>query len=131
MQNNTDAASLQAAAARWAAAFNRGDVDAIVAMYTDDAQLLPEGSEALVGRKAIRDFFEKLMGTRPPDHIEFNNFEFYGAEPAVTERSDLEIRDASGKLKARGKQVLIRVKQNGQWKIHRDMWTNNGEVKSE
>ncbi len=131
MQNHTDAETLKTAAATWAAAYNRGDVDAIVAMYTDDAQLLPEGSEAIVGHEAIRAFFKKLMGAQPPDNVQFSRFEFYGVEPAVTERSDVEIRDHNGKLKVRAKQVLIRVKQNGQWKIHRDIWTNDGGVKPE
>lgn len=131
MQNHADVPVIQAAAARWAEAFNRGDVDAIVAMYTDDAQLLPDGSEAIAGHTEIREFFHRLKDSNPVQTIRFSNFELFGTEPVITEHSEIEIRDQDGKVEVRGKQVLIRVKQNGQWKIHRDIWTNNAPAKAE
>jgi uncharacterized protein (TIGR02246 family) len=131
MQNHTDMPTIQAAAASWAEAFNRGDIDAIVAMYTDDAQLLPDGSEAIIGHTEIREFFRRMKGSNPIQTIRFSNFELFGTEPVITEHSEIEIRDKNGKVEVRGKQVLIRVKQNDQWKIHRDIWTNNGPTKAE
>jgi uncharacterized protein (TIGR02246 family) len=131
MQNHTDVPTIEATAANWAEAFNRGDVDAIVEMYTDDAQLLPEGSEAIVGSSKIREFFRTMKGANPVQTIRFSNFELFGSDPVITEHSDVEIRDKDGRVELRGKQVLIRVKQNGRWKIHRDIWTNNGPARVE
>jgi uncharacterized protein (TIGR02246 family) len=129
-RNNTDAADIKASATRWAEAYNRGDLDTVVALYTDDARLLPEGSEAIVGRAAILEFFKKMQATQPGQIVSFSNFEFYGRDPTVTEASEVEIRDRNGKLLSRGKQVLIRMKQGGEWKIHRDIWTGNGVGKA-
>jgi uncharacterized protein (TIGR02246 family) len=124
-----DASAITAAASSWAEAFNRGDLEAVVDLYTSDAQLLPEGGEPIVGKAAILEFFEKLREAQPQVTIHFTRFEFYGRDPQVTEYSVVEIRDAHGALQSRSKQVLIRLKQNGQWKIHRDIWTSNGDAK--
>jgi ketosteroid isomerase-like protein len=34
-------------------------------MYTEDAKLMPEGSEAISGRSAIRQWFETKSASRP------------------------------------------------------------------
>jgi len=51
-----DAAAIRANAAAWASAYNAGDADKIVAMYWDDAVLLPPGAPAASGHDAIRAF---------------------------------------------------------------------------
>ena len=40
------------------AAFNRRDAAALAAMYTEDARLLPPGSEMVSGRSAIQEFWQ-------------------------------------------------------------------------
>lgn len=46
----------------------------------------------------------------------------------MTEVSDTEIHDHDGKLKYRGKQTLVFLKQGGAWKLHRDMWNDYGPL---
>jgi len=120
-----DATAIKAAAKRWADAYNRGDISAIAGLYTADAKLLPEGSAAIVGRAEIREYFERTRGSQPPQSIRFYNFELYGHDPVVTECSEVQILDQNGKVTFHGKQVLIRIKQDGEWKIHRDIWTRS------
>ncbi len=124
--DDVDTMALKAAGARWAEAYNRDDVEAIASMYTDDAALLPEGSEAVVGRGAILEFFKKMKSSQTPDNVSFRNFEFYGASPEITEVSEVVLRHREGEIKAVGKQVLVRILEDGEWKIHRDIWTFNG-----
>ena len=50
------AATAQTAAALWIDAYNAGEVDKIVALYTEDAVVMPTNVPALIGRTAIRDF---------------------------------------------------------------------------
>jgi hypothetical protein len=69
-----------------------------------------------------------MLSSGPAKRIRFSHFDFYGQDPAITEQSNVEIRDGSGKVLSRSKQVLIRLKRNGEWKIHRDIWTGNGPV---
>jgi uncharacterized protein (TIGR02246 family) len=125
----TDRAAVIAVTERWAAAYGNGDLKSIAEMYTEDAKLMPEGSEAISGRSAIRQWFEKNLRPALPATIKFSNYEIYAAGQSATSVSEVEIRDGRGQLKTRGKQILVLLKRYGQWQIHRDIWTNNGPAK--
>ena len=125
----TDRAAVIAVTERWAAAYGNGDLKAIAEMYTEDAKLMPEGSEAISGRSAIRQWFEKNLRPALPATIKFSNYEIYPASQWASSVSEVEVRDGSGHLKTRGKQILVLLKRHGQWQIHRDIWTNNGPAK--
>jgi ketosteroid isomerase-like protein len=43
--------------ARWDAAINNADFDALLPMYTADARLIPPGAQLVTGPTAIRNFF--------------------------------------------------------------------------
>ena len=52
-----DTAALATTAAGWEKAYNDKDADALAALYTEDAQLLPPGATEVSGRDAIRAYF--------------------------------------------------------------------------
>jgi uncharacterized protein (TIGR02246 family) len=117
-------AAIKAENARWAEAYARGDYEAVGRLYTKDGSLLPPGGDRITGAGAITAYFTKLAVESKPDTVSFSNEEFYGDDRVVTEVSDAEIHDQAGKLKYRGKQTLIFLKQGGVWKLHRDMWND-------
>ncbi|WP_412025577.1 YybH family protein [Burkholderia cepacia] len=117
-------AAIKAENARWADAFARGDYAAIGRLYTEDGALLPPGGDRVTGPGAIVAYFTKGYSGSRPCTVSFDNYEFYGNDRMVTEVSDAEIRDPSGKLKYRGKQILVFLKQGDTWKLHRDMWNS-------
>ena len=43
--------------ARWDAAINNADFDALLPMYTADARLMPPGAQPVIGAMAVRNFF--------------------------------------------------------------------------
>jgi len=43
----------------WTAAFNKGDAQAVAAMYAEDAYVLPPGSDIVKGRAAIEVFWRQ------------------------------------------------------------------------
>ena len=43
--------------ARWDAAINNADFDALLPMYTADARLMPPGAQPVTGATAVRNFF--------------------------------------------------------------------------
>ena len=45
--------------ARWDAAINNADFDALLPLYTSDARLMPPGAQPVTGPTAIRDFFAR------------------------------------------------------------------------
>jgi uncharacterized protein (TIGR02246 family) len=115
---------------RWAEAFKRGDYLAIGKLYTEDGTLLQPGGERIRGAAAIVDYFTKGYAGKPPSTVTFDNFEFYGNDEAVTEVSTATIRGQDGKIQYVGKQTLIFLKQGKAWKLHRDMWNDDGPIKS-
>ncbi|NWD78581.1 DUF4440 domain-containing protein [Pseudomonas gingeri] len=118
-------AAIKAENARWAQAFGRGDYEAIGRLYTKDGALLPPTGDRIIGASAIAGYFTKGYTGSLPSTVSFSNYEFYGNDQIVTEVSDAEIRDHSGKLKYRGKQTLIFLKQGDTWKLHRDIWNDS------
>lgn len=114
--------AIKAENARWAQAYAQGDYEAIGRLYTSDGSLLPPGGSRIIGATAIAEYLAQTQAGSQPDTVSFSNYEFYGNDQTVTEVSDTEIYDYSGKLKSRGKQILIFLKQGGAWKLHRDIW---------
>lgn len=126
-QHSTEAA-IKSENARWADAFKQGDYQAIGRLYTRDAALLQPAGERVVGPEAIVRYFTEGYAGKAPDTVTFSDFEFYGNDEVVTEVSNATIRSRDGQLKLRAKQTLIFVKQDGAWKLHRDMWNDNGPL---
>lgn len=124
-QQRPPEAAIKAENARFAQAYGQGDYAAIGRLYTKDGALLPPGGGKITGAAAITEYFSKQHVGARSDTVSFANYEFYGDDQTVTEVSDAEIRDADGTLKYSGKQTLIFLKQDGVWKLHRDMWNDH------
>lgn len=123
--HSPDEAAVKAVTERWGATFGKGDLKTISLLYTDDAKLLPPNDKAVSGRAAILDYFEKNLRPALPASIRFSHYEIYGGGNAATSVSEMEMRDGKGHIVERGKQTIVLVKENGEWKIHRDMWSDN------
>lgn len=127
-QPSTEAA-IKAENARWADAFKHGNYQSIGRLYTEGGTLLQPGGPRIVGAAAISKYFAQMYSGKKPDTVTFSNIEFYGDEKVVTEVSDSALRNSDGKLLSRDKQILIFIKEGNAWKLHRDMWNNNGSLK--
>lgn len=61
-----DPAKIRAAIEGYAAAFDNDDVDAILALYADECSVEdPVGTTPVVGRDAVRAFYERSMKAHP------------------------------------------------------------------
>jgi len=76
--------------AAWVEAFNRGDVPALVAFYTEDAINHQVANEPVVGREAIRAMFARDFASASEMHCIVENL-FEDGEWAI-----LEWRDPAG-----------------------------------
>jgi uncharacterized protein (TIGR02246 family) len=123
-----DQAAVQAVTDNWGATFARGDLAAISKLYTDEAKLLPPNGAPVSGRAAILAYFEKNLRPVMPASIKFTSYEIYGGGSAATSVSRMEMFDAKGRVVERGKQTIVLLKQDGRWKIHRDMWSDDTPV---
>ena len=105
-------------------AFAKGDTTALFDFYTADARVFPANSEIIDGKEAIGKFWNatRQMG------ISKVNFETTSA----LQFGDLAIEEGKYSLFVpndimvdQGKYVVTWRKENGSWKVYRDIWNNS------
>ena len=118
-------AEIEAVAAEMQAIANRGDSKAIAALYTADAQVLPEGSDAIKGTAAIAKYFQDGFDSDGFGHVRFKTLEVYDQGAAATEVGEYDWGNKDGVSVDHGKYIVVYVKVGGRWKLHRDMFTSS------
>lgn len=105
-----------------AAAFNRGDVDAFLAIYEPDAAMtMPPGGEVVQGAAAIRAAVEPLFAARPRfdsrvvAKLEVDGIALTHARWTLSAAADGEGREESG-----SGTVVSRRQPDGRWLIALD-----------
>ncbi len=121
----TEESAVIAVTETFRAHFAKGNLMEVSQLYTDDAMLLPPNETAISGRKEILAWFEKNMRPVMPARLSFHDYEIYGNGETATSVSWMEMYNDSGQIVLRGKQTVVLVKKHGQWKIHRDMWSED------
>jgi len=104
--------------ARWDAAINNADFDALLPMYTSDASLMPPGAQPLTGPTAIRDFFAG-RGRSVQNHklelvnvLALGNFAYVTSHFTATLMVNEKARPISGSTVR-----LLERQSDGEWKI--------------
>lgn len=103
---------------------NSGDADGMAALYTRDGQLLPPGSEVITGRDNIAAFWEGVfdMGV---ESVELDPVEVEDHGETAIEVGRFTLGDADGEMMDRGKYVVVWQQEDGEWKLHRDIWNSS------
>lgn len=119
-----DIAAIQATSDSFAAYLKAGNHEALAALYTEDAVLMPPNERAVTGRAAIRAWMEAFP---PPT-------EFSLAHDAVEGRGDLAYVRGRYQMKLgiegspvdSGKYIEIRKKgADGMWRLSVDIFNSN------
>ena len=106
------------------AAFNRRDAAALAAMYTEDATLLPPGSEMVSGRQAIQQFWQGAFdmgvsgGELRPQQIE-------ARDDLAYEMSTATLRMGDAGTQAVKYVVVWKRQTGGAWQLAVDIWNAN------
>lgn len=101
------------------------DTDRIANLYTQDGQVMPPGSDVVTGQEAVAEFWQAIgrdLGVETVD-IEPVEVEDYGSTAMRVGRATLS--DADGETLDQVKFIEIWKEDNGEWKIHRDIWNSN------
>lgn len=114
--------------AAFEAAFNRGDIAAVAALYTEDAEVLPPGGPLTAGRPAIAQFWQGVReaGIRRvalhPRAIEAS-----GDLAAEVGTADLEVHGGEGQpTTVTVKYVVVWRRQvGGSWQMALDIWNSD------
>ena len=122
--STADVEAIESTQQQFAAALRRRDFDAIAALYTEDAVVMPPHEPAVRGRAAVKAW----MAGFPPVT------EFTLAAERIEGRADLAyVRgtyamtlhpDGAAPVPSRGKYIEIRRRQpNGEWLLEADMFS--------
>jgi uncharacterized protein (TIGR02246 family) len=118
-------AEIQKAGDQWDKAYNSGNAAALAAMYTDDAYVLPQGTEMVHGRKAIEAFWHQTM-----QQLSDFNCTTLDVKP-LGPRAAREIGTCTFKTKAQPPQAgaikyaVVWEKSGRGWKLLQDIWNFN------
>jgi len=104
------------------------DADAVAALYSEDAMVMPPGSPAVQGRAAIQAFWRKTLLSAirkvtllPGDLRMANDIAF----EVGTYRLDLTLPDGSAASDSGKYITLMRRQPDGSWKMTHDIWSSD------
>ena len=112
----------------WAAAQNAKDVNALMAMYADDAVSMPDGEPMLTGKAAIQKKQEADFA-KPAKFasIAFETMDVYAQGNVVTEVGKTMYKDATGKTTGGGKYIAVFEKRDGKYLCIRDIYNQDSK----
>ena len=115
---------IAAANENFMAAFNSGDAARLAALYTEDGQVLPQNSDFVTGRPAIQAFWQASfdMGVNEAK-LEIVEVEDHGN--TAIEISKFTLSGGEGQVLDKGKYIIIWKQENGEWKLHRDIFNSS------
>jgi uncharacterized protein (TIGR02246 family) len=114
---------------QWTDALKAKNLDAVVALYADDATLLPDEREEASGKAAVRAFYsdwfaqnDKVMEQKFQD---INSVQEGDLLIDSTKYSGVLVRDGK-EVPLRGKRLVVWKRDlQGRWKILRDTWNRS------
>jgi len=111
---------------RYAEAYNAADVDALVAMYADDAQGMSHERPLISGKENLRkDLTEEMAKRKLDSKFTFTTLNVVGDENMLVETGLTTLTHPDGKTEASGKYLAVWQKQGGKWLITHDISNEN------
>jgi uncharacterized protein (TIGR02246 family) len=124
LETTGDRAAIRDQGRQWVKAFKGGDIEALMKLYTPDAEVALHGQPKLKGIAAIRGYFTPLLKT-PPDA------DFLLAEESLVVSGDMAafmskywftVRTPNGEIKDPGRSVIVYARgKDGVWRIRMDI----------
>jgi uncharacterized protein (TIGR02246 family) len=106
------------------AAFKRGDAAGLASLYTEDGQVLPPNADFVKGQQAIQGFWQAVfdMGIK---EAEMKIVEAEKLGETAFEVSKFKLLGESGQVLDEGKYIVVWKRQQGQWKLFRDIFNSS------
>jgi ketosteroid isomerase-like protein len=102
--------------------FNAKDVDAILALYTDNSVFMPPNKPLLRGRGPLKSFYEGLLKGGSTD-LKLTSGDVAGHGPIGYESGSYSMMN--GPTHDRGKFLFILRNMAGNWKIEYTSWSSD------
>jgi uncharacterized protein (TIGR02246 family) len=117
-------AAIEAANARFAADFAKGDATAVASHYTAGGQAFPPNGEVARGREAIAKLWKGAMDSGVKG-VKLTAVEVEAQGDTAHEVGTYALLGEGGKTLDNGKYIVIWKREGGQWRIHRDIWNTS------
>jgi uncharacterized protein (TIGR02246 family) len=99
------------------AAYNRGDANAVAAFYTNDAEYVDEGGNAVSGRDDIEKLLVEEFTTNPGAKLKINAESMRLLSPDVLVEKGIATIRARDRRQGTSGYIAVYTKQAGNWKI--------------
>jgi len=116
--------AIAAANENFMAALKRGDAAGLAALYTENGQVMPPNGDFVTGRQAVQRFWQALMDMGIKE-AKLEIIEVEGHGDTAIEVSTFTLQGEGGQLLDKGKYIVIWKQEEGQWKLHRDIFNSS------
>ena len=116
--------AIAAANENFMAAFKRGDAAGMAALYTENGQVMPPNGDFVTGRQAVQMFWQALMDMGIKE-AKMEIIEVEGHGDTAIEVSTFTLQGEGGHVLDKGKYIVIWKQEEGQWKLHRDIFNSS------
>jgi ketosteroid isomerase-like protein len=108
------------------AAFNAGDLDGIVPLYSPESLFMPPNSPSMRGHDAVRSYFRNLL-EEDEARLQMESEEISGHGPIAMQSGTyvLEITRGGKISRDRGKYMRMLRLTAGIWRIEKSMWSSD------
>src|SRR6185369_7072257 len=122
-----DEAALKAATSTWIEAYNAGEVEKMVALYEDDAVLMPPHAPVAQGHAAMRTFLNAETAGAKAAGVKLVPGTSTAGVSGDTgwESGSYTVTNASSATVDSGSYLSVSHKLNGKWLYHRDTWNSD------
>ncbi len=117
-------AKILAGSKKFMAAFSQKNAEALAKLYAKGGQLLPPGSEAVVGRESIQAFWQGVMDMGLVE-VKLDTVEVEGHRETAIEMGKYTLLAAGGQVADAGKYLVVWKLEGRSWKLHRDIWNSS------
>ena len=121
--------TFRAGTTEWAAAYNAGEPERIVALYADDAIVMPPDTPSVSGHAAVRAYLVKdIASSRKAGltlSIADDDADADASGNVGWHTGTFKLVGSSGETVGTGKFVEIWERQAGKWRLIRDIWNND------
>jgi ketosteroid isomerase-like protein len=115
---------IEAANVEISAFMAKGDTVGIASAYSKEGSLMPNNMPSVKGKDSLvaiwSEFIKAGIGS-----IELNTLEVWGDQNFITEEGLFEIKTKEGVALDKGKYLVLWKKEDGKWKLHRDISNSN------
>lgn len=103
--------------------FAAGDASGLSGLYTDDAEIMPPGSETIRGEDQICSFWQGVIESGMAK-VSLQTTEVDNEGDTAIETGRYTLENADGKEADNGNYLIVWKRIEDRWLIHRDIWNS-------